>query len=305
MSRVYSFSRRSTLERCLFQYFLEYYVTPEQSGLAPERRRLVLALKNMTSGALLAGEVVHRFIKLSIQKPHLTPRWLSDTAMGSFDRAVRFAQDPKTHKSQLNEPYPPQELVEYSYAGLDGDALLSKEREKLNTALHHFFHGKHVRGYLNGLAGYQLFPEKRLKGMKEDGWSISGQIDLLAHNGSSCEVVDWKLGTEERGSDSLQLYIYGVFGADTAGVPREQVHVRRAFLGDDTIERPRIMDSEATYVGRARLLQDIELMQELHEYGEAGREGIFTPCNQPNVCRRCKFRAICHGAPLAPNSLLT
>lgn len=304
MRRVYSFSRRSTLERCLFQYFLEYYVSSEQQGIAADRRKLILALKGMSSGALLAGEIAHRFIRLSIQKPHLSSRWLMDTALQSFDRTVMFARDPRGQSHMLGEQYPPQELVEFSYSDLDGETLIGLEREKLRRGLNHYFHGERIPAFVKSLEGYRLSSEKRLNGIRENGWSISGQIDLLAVNGNHCEVVDWKLGMQERGGDSLQLYIYGVFGADMAGIPRDSVSVRRAFLGDDHIEPPRIMDADAVYVGRSRLLQDIELMEELHQYGEDGREGVFTPCNQPNICRRCKFRAICQGAPMRTTSLL-
>lgn len=304
MRRIYSFSRRNTLERCLRQYFNDYYVSEGDRLLDIVRRTRILGLKNMTSAALLAGTILHRFIRLSFSRPDLSARWLCDKAIQSFDEAVEFARDPRRHADRLKNRFPPQELVEFSYEDLDGEPLIAQERDKLQIALRNFFGGK-VRQYLSTLDGYELMPEKRVSGLKAGGWAISGQVDLLAVNGRGCEVVDWKLGGEERGSDSLQLHIYGTFAAQASKVSPESVRMRRVFLGADVVEDAQSMSREATYVGRTRLLNDIQLMEELHEYGEQGREGVFTPCNQANICRRCKYRAICHGVPLKRTSLQT
>ena len=303
MRRVYSFSRRNTLDRCLRQYFYDYYVSAANSELDVAHRDRILGLKNMTGGALLAGTILHRFIKLSFSRRDLSPRWLTETALKAFDEAIQFARDPRAEAHRLEDRYPPQELVEFSYEDLDGEALVVQEREKLKTALQNFFQSTNVRKYLQTLDGYDLMPEKRVSGLKESGWTISGQVDLLAINGRGCEVIDWKLGGEERGSDSLQLHIYGTFAARVANVPTEEVRMRRVFLGADVVESAQSMDREAGYVGRTRLVKDIELMEDLDEYGERGREGVFTRCNHTNVCRRCKYRAICHKVPLKPSSL--
>jgi hypothetical protein len=301
--RVYSFSKRTTLDRCLRQYFYEYYVC--EGHVPDERSNRILGLKKMTNASLLAGDLLHRFIRLSFTKPHLSAQWSHQTALKSFDDAVQFARNPRGQAERLNDKYPPKELVEFSYDDLAGEEAAEREREKLDTALGNFFRGGQVRAYLQSLEGYTLMPEKRLSGLKESGWAISGQIDLLAVNGRGCEVADWKLGAQERGSDSLQLHIYGTFAASLADVRPEDVHMRRVFLSDGVVELPRSMDKETAYIGRTRLLQDIDLMNELHEYGERGREGVFTPCNQENVCQRCKYRATCHEVPLKASSLQT
>jgi PD-(D/E)XK nuclease superfamily len=301
--RVYSFSRRSTLDRCLRQYFYDYYVSDADHVLEVTRRNRIIGLKTMSGAALLAGTLLHRFIRLSFSRKDLSPKWLCETALKAFDEAIQFARDPRAQAHRLQGRYPPQELVEFSYADLDGEALVAQEREKLKTALRNFFQAGDVQHYLRSLDGYELMPEKRVSGLKENGWAISGQVDLLAINGHGCEVIDWKLGGEERGTDSLQLHIYGTFAAKVAKVRAEDVRMRRVFLGANVVESAQSMDREAAYIGRARLVNDIELMEELHDYGERGREGVFTQCNHANICRRCKFRAICHEAPLKATSL--
>lgn len=291
------------MERCLALYFYEYYATAANSPIDERRKETLRGLKSMSAVALLAGQILHRFIRLSFTRPDLSEQWLQRTALSAFDEAISFAENPKGQAHRLDDRYPPRELVEFSYANLDGAEAATVAREKLDTALNHFFKDPPVRAYLRGLKQHELEAELRVSGMKLEGWTIGGQIDLLAIGDESCEVADWKLGKTERGTDSLQLHIYGEFAAAKTGLPREQIFLRRVFLGDAVIEAPTTLTQEQSSLGRTRLLQDIELMEELHQYGQDGREGVFTQCNHMNVCRRCKFQAICHKTPMNPNSL--
>ncbi len=50
-------------------------------------------------------------------------------------------------------------------------------------------------------------------------------------------------------------------------------------------------------VGKARMIQDIELMKELDPYGPDGIEEVFSPCMRENVCRQCKYQGV-PGQPL-------
>jgi hypothetical protein len=76
-------------------------------------------------------------------------------------------------------------------------------------------------------------------------------------------------------------------------VTPDVVSVRRVYLGGPHIEDERRLDRESLLLGRARLIQDIELMRELDPYGRAGNEEAFTPCQKVNVCRQCKYQGVC------------
>lgn len=303
MRRSYSYSRRSTLERCTRQYFYDYYATDKACGLAEERKRQVAALKSMSGCALLAGSILHRFARLHIDPSReLSPAWIVQTALRSFDEAIEFARDPRGQAHRLRDRFPPEELVEFSYEDLDGEQAGERARGSLERALRTLLHDDAVGELLRSLAGYELHAEKRLSKLKLSNWCVGGQIDVLALRSDAARIIDWKLGAVEHGADSLQLYTYGWFAESIHGVPRGGVSGQRVFLGDGVVEEPQVVTDGTASVGRARLFQDIELMEELHEYGRQGREEVFRPCNQDGICSRCKYRAICHEAPLRESS---
>lgn len=304
MRRLYSYSRRNILDRCLRQYFFDYYASAKQCQISEESKAYIRRLKVFSNCALLAGDILHRFAKLHVAREDISPEWLERTALAAYDEAIEFARDPKAHTSLLQNRFPPKELVEFSYADLDGEKAADTARRSLETALHNLFYGDTVHVLFASLEGYELYPEKRLSGLKCKNWSISGQIDLLAVGKHQCNVIDWKLGGKERGADSLQLYIYGWFASAFAKLDRQAVHVQRVFLRDNFVEDPQTID-DGNHVGHARLLQDIELMEELHGYGCQGREEVFRKCNHEGICQRCKYRTLCHKIPLGERSLVT
>lgn len=306
MRRTYSYSRRSTLERCTRQYFYDYYATDRTCGLSGERKGQVAALKSMSGCALLAGSILHRFARLHVEPSrNLSPSWIMQTALRSFDEAVQFARNPRGQVHRLQERYPPEELVEFSYEDLDGEHAAERAREGLERALRALLNGGAVGELLRGLTEYEVHTEKRLSKLKLSNWCIGGQVDLLALRPGEARIIDWKLGAVEHGADSLQLYAYGWFAESEYAVPKGGVSGQRVFLGDGVVEEPQVVTGAVASVGRARLFQDIELMEELHEYGRRGREEVFRPCNQDGICNRCKYRAICHEAPLRESSNAT
>ena len=211
---------------------------------------------------------------------------------------MEFARDPRGQAHRLQGRFPPVELVEFSYEDLDGDAEAEKSRRSLSRALKTLVEGNAVASLLQELKGFEIHTEKRLSKLKLTEWTVGGQIDVLALKPTEARIVDWKLGAVEHGGDSLQLYTYGWFAEKVHGVPRGGVSGQRVFLGDGVVEERQIVTDELATVGRARLFQDVELMEELHAYGQEGREEVFRPCNQMGICNRCKYRAICHEAPL-------
>ncbi|UCC31316.1 MAG: PD-(D/E)XK nuclease family protein [Phycisphaerales bacterium] len=299
MRRAYSYSRRSALERCTRQYFYDYYATNKKCGLPEDRKRQVQSVKSMSGCALLAGSILHRFARLHMDPSrNLPPSWITQTALRSFDNAIEFARDPRGRAHRLQERFPPEELVELSYEDLDGEDAAARARQKLIRALSALLEGSAVAELLCDLSGFAIHPEKRLSKLKLADWCIGGQIDVLALREGEARIIDWKLGGVEHEADSLQLYTYGWFAENVHHVPRGGVSGQRVFLGDNVVEEPQVVTDDLASVGRARLFQDIELMEELHEYGRQGREEVFRPCNQDGICNRCKYRAICHDAPL-------
>ena len=53
------------------------------------------------------------------------------------------------------------------------------------------------------------------------------------------------------------------------------------------------MSEKALRRVEARILQDLERMQEVDNRGKQGIIDAFTPCAQPKVCEMCQFQEIC------------
>jgi CRISPR/Cas system-associated exonuclease Cas4 (RecB family) len=307
MRRTHSYSKRSVLETCMRKYFYEYYASDKRCPFDDDRREQIRALKKFSGCALLAGTIVHRMLALRFGKGRdFSQDWIVGTALNEFDTSIEFARDPAAHASRLNDRYPPDELVEFSFNDLDGEEEAARFRVKIERALNAYFESDAVRELRKTLAQFdEVRAESSLRGIKIDGWAIGGKIDVLAIRSDAARVIDWKLGGVERGVDSLQLYTYGRFAASEAEIETSQVTVQRVFLGDAVVEEPREVSETLTRRGQARLQQDIELMEELHEYGRQGDEELFTPCEREGICRRCQYRAICHGVPLSEKSNAT
>ena len=92
--------------------------------------------------------------------------------------------------------------------------------------------------------------------------------------------MDWKLGVQGGGHDSFQMLIYGMWAQQEFSIDAGDVRVQRVFLGGPTLEPEKTLDRAMLRAGRARLIQDIELMQDLDPYGRKGNEEVFSPCDE-------------------------
>jgi hypothetical protein len=300
MRKTFSYSKRDVLARCPLQYFYEYYATDKKVPFDEDRRKTLRALKEHTGCSLLAGDRVHWVIRqfLTKREPNYR-RWLESKALEHFDSAVRFARKPEHRPSLESEPYPPPILLEF-HNGIPGAEEIAKAaRERLVIGIRHFFESEQIVSVWRSITSGEHWVEKRLSQIpKVDGWGIEGTIDLIGRSRSGVEIIDWKLGVPTASHDSLQLHVYALWAKQHLGLEPEQVRVRRVFLGNGVFESPVVLDGSAMKVGKARLIQDIGLMQELEPYGIAGDEEAFTPCGRRGVCQTCKFQRFCPGSYL-------
>jgi hypothetical protein len=151
------------------------------------------------------------------------------------------------------------------------------------------------------LHGQQVLIEQHIGGLpKIDDYGIQGQVDLASRGPHGVRIVDWKMGSSVGDDESLQLVIYARWAMTKFAVPADEIIVQRVFLGDGTIEAEWRLDQHAIRRGWARLVQDIEGMRQLDEYGRTGVMDAFTPCGKERVCRQCKFQEICEARSSGP-----
>jgi len=290
----HSYSKRGTLESCLRKYFFEYYASAKRLSFDADRKELIRGLKEFTGIHMLAGDILHWFIVQYLKKGASIQSWAERTGLDRFDRAVRYSRDPMRMANMRYDKYPPPMLVEFYYQNPKAEELVSAARQSLQRGMRNFLQEALIVELWRSITAGEHWVEKRVSKLpKVDGYGIDGQIDLAGRNPRGVRIVDWKLGVQGGGHDSFQMLIYGMWAEKEFSLEPADVRVQRVFLGGATVEPEKSLDRAMLRAGRARLIQDIELMQDLDPYGREGNEEAFSPCMKENVCRQCSYQQAC------------
>jgi PD-(D/E)XK nuclease superfamily len=311
----HSHSKRDLLETCARRYFYEYYAAslkpslppagnfqkslfddsgPASQPLSSERIDQARQLKQLSGCFLLAGDILHKLIALHLKKrSDWSVDWFLDKARSRFDEAVTYSRDPISNASLAGQQYPPPMLLEFYYDDPAANERAGQAREKLLRAITNFFETPEIVELCRTLLAGDHRIEDRVSLEKIDDFRLEGQVDFAGRDERGVQVVDWKIGSSTGNHDSLQLVTYGWWAAKEFGVDPTRVRVRRVFLGDPIIEDGCSLTETLLRRGKARIIQDVELMRDLAKYGEAGNEEAFPPCEIENVCRQCKYQALC------------
>lgn len=294
MRRSHSYSKREMMDSCLRQFFYEYYGAAKRLPFDPSRKPLVQEMKEFTGVYLLAGEKLHWFIEQFLKKGPSSRDWAERTSLAAFDLAVRYSRDPGGNAGLRDTAYPPPMLLEFYYGDPRAEELAAKAHDALRRGMKRFLTEGAIKELWTDLTSGEHYVEQRVGGLpKFDEFGIEGQIDLVGRSVAGVRVVDWKLGISGGSHDSLQMLIYGLWAEKKFQVDPTKVSAQRVFMGDGTVEPERQLNRNQMAVGKARMLQDIELMKELDPYGQAGIEEVFSPCQRENVCRQCKYQGVC------------
>jgi hypothetical protein len=183
-------------------------------------------------------------------------------------------------------------LLEFFNDPENAEALYEDASKRMSTALQNFaLHPRYAKirnaGRSTGTEVEQMFKLSSLP------CRVTGIVDFAVRASGKPAVVDWKSGkpsqTEE---DSLQLTAYALWGAQHFGGPPEKIAIYKAFLGAGSLVRFPLTKASVEKSKR-RILQDVERMIEMHDYGDQGRRRAFTPCAQVKVCILCPYLPIC------------
>lgn len=306
MKKVYSHSKRSTLDRCALQYFYEYYapryerpVVELQQSLFEEplslEHQILDALdvakarecKSLSSCFQIAGQILHTVIAQHWKHTDWNSDWFRRTTEERYDQAVR--------RSDSNEEGAQQRLLEHHYRLVDARETIATARTKLLTAIANYFDNVCIATLVaEMLCADEHGAEDPIGGLPHIGeFRISGRIDAWSRTGNNIRIVDWKMGGTVGDEDSLQLVLYGWWAVQKFGVPPEFVTVQRVFLGDGCIEAPLQISDRLIERCQARLHQDVERMENLHGYGKQGHFEAFPACQKEKICHQCRFQGMC------------
>lgn len=289
----WSYSRRELVDQCTRRYFLQYYAgTLEDS----EFRTKVQFLKGVKNRYLRTGELVHlvigTYFKKIRQGKTLSADWLTKWAKNLFQEDRKYSAYVRAGGAPSKQQFPPVILDEIINDGDGHDVLLAQSEDQMVSSIGHFFKspiflefrglGTSPDSHIERKLSLQGFPAR-----------VSGKVDLAAADESGVTIVDWKIGSaSDGGAESLQLATYGLWATAEFGVSEDKVRIAKAHLVSQEIVEFKA-DQQAFANARVRILQDLERMVILHQYGKAGVIEAFTPNPHQGVCRMCPFRDVC------------
>jgi hypothetical protein len=294
MDIEWSYSRRGVLDQCPRRYYYEYYAAP--AATAGPDRDLLQFLKSLQNRHERIGTIAHLVIGTYFRKAQAGDIW-TEERLASWARDIwlqdwTYSQTTTQARTPSAGKFPPVMIMEWFYGCPDVSELCLEAEKRLLTGVNNFTRSPVFEVFRRAGAQNGSLAERPLS-LQVHGCRVRGRLDLAFTSNTGATVVDWKLSDlSGQGNDSLQLAVYALWAAEQFGCDPLAVTVCKAHLLAEKIAyfEPRAN----TFVNaRSRILQDIERMAALHDYGRRGVVEAFTPCAKPEVCKLCAFQEVC------------
>ncbi len=292
---LWSYSRRSLLERCPRAYYYQYYGANRNTARAEPLKERLHFLKSLTNRHLRAGDIVHLVIRTYLNKLKEKDVWEVDRVLNwarqIFQKDYAYSSKYRPTDPRSRDRFPPALLSEFYYNIDDAESLFRESQTRMLSALRNFIENPTFANFRDGSCDSNALIEKSVS-VKSGHFSLRGKLDLAYSNGDRVAVVDWKIGKSEGGDDSLQLLSYALGAIKEFDCQPNRIDLYRVHLSDSVIVTFRVSEREVMRA-EGRIIQDIERMEAMHRYGKQAVADAFTPCGQPLICKQCSFQEIC------------
>ena len=293
----WSYSRRSTFEKCARLYYYDYYGSRIRVANQEPQKATLRLLKSLQTRHKRAGNILHMSIGAFLRKRQEGKVWLADSliawARDIFRSDIEYSSSHPDGDEASAGAYPPSLLAEFYYREPNAYENCAEVEAKLVHSLASFANGGEFDDFRVGGSRTGSLIERPFKIRDVLPCRVEGKIDLAYAIDTSVTIVDWKLGVEDgTGDDSLQLATYALWAVHHYHCSPEAVHIFKAHLGSSSIVLFECSDSLLA-AARARIAQDVEQILALDRYGREGIREAFTPCSKPKVCRSCVYRKVC------------
>ena len=291
----WSYSRRSLLEQCPRAYYYQYYGANKRTAKAEPLKERLHFLKSLTNRHLRAGDIVHLVIRTylnSLQKKDVWDvrrvlSWASQIFQNDYSYSSAYQQGAE----HSNDRYPPALLLEFYHDLENADRLFYESESRMIAALENFVSNPAFANFRNGVCHPNALIERSIS-IKNDRFSMRGKLDLAYPDGDRIAVVDWKIGKSEGNDDSLQLLSYALGAIKEFKCRPECIDLYRVHLSDSSIASYNVTKREVLR-SESRIIQDLERMEMMDDYGKQAFADAFTPCAQPQICKHCPFQDVC------------
>ncbi len=294
MGIEWSYSRRGVLEQCPRRYYYEYYAT--SAATAGPERDLLQFLKSLQNRHERIGTIAHLVIGTYFRKAQAGEIWTGER-LANWARDIWRQDRAHSQANSLVRPvsagkFPPAMILEWYYGRPNASELCSEAEKRLLKAVHNFATSPAFEVFRRAGTRNGSMAERPLS-LQISGCRVRGRLDLAFSLSPGGTVVDWKLSDlSGQGDGSLQLAVYALWAAQQFGCDPLAVTVCKAHLLAEKIAyfEPRAN----TFANvRSRILQDIERMAALDDYGRRGVVEAFTPCANPEICNLCAYQGVC------------
>lgn len=291
----WSYSRRSLLEQCPRAYYYQYYGANKRTAKAELLKKRLHFLKSLTNRHLRTGDIVHLVIRTYLNRLQKKDVWdvrrVLSWARQIFQRDHVYSSSYQPGVACSNDSYPPALLLEFYHDLEDADHLFSESESRMLAALENFASNPAFDNFRNGACHPGALIERFIS-IKNNRFSMRGKLDLAYPDGDRIVVVDWKIGRSEGNDDSLQLLSYALAAIKEFKCQPGCIDLYRVHLSDSSIASYNVTEREVLR-SESRIIQDLERMEMMDDYGKQAFADAFTPCAQPQICKHCRFQDVC------------
>ncbi|NNU33704.1 Dna2/Cas4 domain-containing protein [Mucilaginibacter sp. S1162] len=272
-----------------------YFGGSKRKALSEPQKERIQFLKQLSAGHLVAGEVVHKAIRAYLMNAKEEQIWKLSQVISFanmlLDNAIQHTADITAGVNREYDHRAPAIILELFYGAVTAEILRDDLREKMRVSLEQFYNLPDFQPFRNGSLHENSLIERKIS-LDYEGILVEGAIDLMYPVGGDWVIVDWKTGENDSEESSLQLLTYALWAHEELGIPLESISLFKAFLTEGIAE-PLLFSAQELRRAKARILQDIELLTEMEEFGDAANWEAFSACGQPKVCVQCAFQEIC------------
>lgn len=279
----WSHSKRNALEQCSKRYYYNYYGSNSKTAKEEPLKEKLAVLKKRTNRHITAGLVLHNLIKETINK-------LQQGEEVSLEELLKLAK--KRYRNQIGYFQRwRKKSIEVYYGIENADELIAETEAKLLRAIANLIQSSTFEVFRLFFSQTQSIVEKSLS-IKENNLKLGGKLDFAYTEGDRLAIVDWKLGGNVGSSDTLQLISYAFLASEKLGYAPEKIDLHQAHLASNFISSFEIGKTEV-FRAKNLILQDLEMMNQVHDYGQRGVSLAFPPCGKPRICQLCPFQEVC------------
>jgi hypothetical protein len=309
---IWSVSESKSFRRCQRQWYFKHCLANARAKKDPLRRRAYL-LSKLQSISAWRGQLVDAVISQELvpalnQHRSVTLQNLKERAHQLFDVQLRCAREHRLHDpgfspTALGDGFAAFHCMEYDQT--IPEAEIERAWAEIDVALAKLFDLAELRESLKRAC--YLIAQRALT-FRDSEVTVRAVPDLIAFfDASPPAIIDWKVHVFGIQDAWLQLGTYALalaashhkdFPPSEHGWRPEDVRLLEAQLLNGVVREHRIGADQfaeiETYI--AHSVNEILLVTRGRANGEL-RPDEFAVTSDPDVCRRCPFRAICWEEP--------